>query len=452
MANRHAFVRTRHRRESLGPAVPLGRGTDCLTAICEANKMWNLRKTSARKKKDGILVVHNSYQQEGGEDRVFQVESQLLRANGHRVFQYQDHNSRIGTISRLDLISGTIWNQRSYLDVADILKREEVDLVHLHNTFPLISPSVYYAARKAGVPIVQTLHNYRLLCPDAKLMRNGRSCEDCLTRKVAWPGVMRGCYQGSRGATAVTASMIAVHKLIGTWSKCIDQYVALTNFARAKFVQGGLPPEKIAVKPNFVDPDPGIGDGGSNYALFVGRLAPEKGISTLIAAWELVAARIPLRIVGDGPLSEQVRLATARNHNIQWLGTLSAREINDQLQGAKFLMCPSIWYESFGLVIVEAFSKGVPVIASDLGAMAELVVHNKTGLLFVPGDHEQCARMVNYILDRPDLLAYMRSQARREYEEHYTAARNYDTLMSIYSDAKIQHGDRARHSAERIQV
>ncbi|MCU1335637.1 MAG: glycosyltransferase [Bryobacterales bacterium] len=397
-------------------------------------------------KGDGILLIHNSYQQAGGEDRVFDLEVRLLQANGHRVYQYQDHNRRVPGMGRMELVLGTIWNNSSYRDVTALIQRERIGLVHVHNTFPLISPSVYYAARKAGVAVVQTLHNYRLLCPDAKLMRQGKVCEDCLGRSIPWPGVVRGCYQGSRCATAVTAAMTSTHRLLGTWSKCIDQYVALTEFARSKFIEGGLPAAKIAVKPNFIDPDPGCGRPG-DYALFVGRLSPEKGLATLIEAWDRLANPIPLRVIGDGPLSPQILAAAARNPRIQWMGALPASEVRRQMQSARFLVCPSIWYESFGMIIVEAFSTGLPVIASNLGAMAELVEHERTGLLFTPGDPADLARIVQFALDRPQLLDYMRMRARREYEQHYTASTNYHLLMSIYEDADRHNSARVRPNA-----
>jgi glycosyltransferase involved in cell wall biosynthesis len=397
---------------------------------------------------DGILLVHNTYQQAGGEDHVFEFERRLLENSGHRVCRYVDDNKRIDHIGRLPLAAGTMWNHGTYRRVSRLLREERIGLIHLHNTFPLISPSIYYAARRTGVPVVQTLHNYRLLCPDAKLMRNGQCCEDCLGLPLAWPGMLRGCYQHSRSATAVTALMTGAHKLLGTWSRCIDRYIALTEFARRKFIQGGLPASRIAVKPNFVDPDPGPGTGQGGYGLFVGRLAPEKGISTLIAAWERLQGRVPLRVIGNGPLSEMVREAAARNPSIHWMGALPPTEVMRQMQNARFLVCPSVWYESFGLIIVEAFSAGLPVIASNLGAMAELVEHERTGLLFAPGNDEELASRVMWALGHSSHLDNMRSEARREYEERYTAVRNYQILMSIYRDATDERSLGARPMAQ----
>jgi glycosyltransferase involved in cell wall biosynthesis len=250
--------------------------------------------------------------------------------------------------------------------------------------------------------------------------------------------VLHGCYQNSRKTTAVAAGMIAAHKLLGTWSHVVDRYIALTEFARKKFIEGGLPAEKIVVKPNFIDPDPGCGDGQGGYALFAGRLAPEKGIATLIGGWDRLGGGLTLHVAGDGPLAGQVREAASRNPRIVWLGALRAQQMSKQMQGARFLVCPSVWYESFGLVIVEAFATGLPVVGSDLGAMAELIENERTGLLFPPGDEAALARAVQSLIDRPALLAYMRGEARREYEQYYTASRNYEILMSIYRNAKQQ--------------
>ncbi len=382
-----------------------------------------------------VLLIHNSYLQAGGEDRVFELERRLLEAYGHRVHRYQDHNRRIESMVRMKLALGTIWNPDSYRDVLSTIRTNGIGLVHVHNTFPLISPSVYYAARKAGVPVIQTLHNYRLLCPDAKLMRNGKSCEDCLGHRIPWPGILRGCYQQDRRATAVTAALTSAHWLLGTWSRYIDRYIALTEFARRKFIEGGLPAEKISVKPNFIDLDPGCGRGDGGYVLFVGRLSPEKGIATLIDAWDKLPGHVRLRVVGGGPLSDRIREAADRDSRILWMGELPPDEVRRQMQGARLLICPSVWYESFGMIIVEAFSTGLPVIASDLGAMAELVQHERTGLLFPPGDSLALARAVQYALDQPALLDSMRATARREYQDRYTAAKNYDILMSIYAAA-----------------
>lgn len=385
-----------------------------------------------------ILLVHNLYQQVGGEDRVVEAETELLRSHGHQVFHYQEDNDRITTLTKIQVAVQTIWNQASYRSLLKLIRGEGIELCHFHNTFPLISPSVYYAARRAGVPVVQTLHNYRVLCSNAFLMRQGQVCEDCLGRRIMWPGAIRKCYRNSYSASAVTAAMISTHHLAGTWTRAVDRYIALTQFAREKFIQGGLPAEKISVKANFVEPDPGAGDGGGGYALFVGRLSPEKGIETILKAWSLLPDDIPLHIAGGGPLGEQVRAAAASNPKVKWLGELSRERVLAEMRAAKFLVCPSTWYESFGLIIVEAFSTGLPVIASDIGALSELIAHKETGLLFRTGDALDMIAKIQWALNHPDQLLAMRGNARREYESHYTAQANYRILMNIYEKCWVR--------------
>jgi glycosyltransferase involved in cell wall biosynthesis len=391
-----------------------------------------------------ILLVHNLYQQAGGEDRVVEAEAALLRSYGHHVFRYTDHNDRIVHIGKIEAAVQTIWSHASYRKLLKLIREERIELCHFHNTFPLISPSAYYAARRAGVPVVQTLHNYRLLCSNALLMRQGEICEDCLGRRVVWPGAIRRCYRNSYSASAVTAAMISAHRLTGTWVRAVDRYIALTQFALRKFIQGGLPAAKISVKPNFADKDPGAGDGGGGYALFVGRLSPEKGIDTILKAWDMLPDDLPLRVAGGGPLAPQVKQAAARNPKVRYLGELPGADIQAEMKGAKFLICASDWYESFPRIIVEALAAGLPVIASDIGVLPELIVHERTGLLFRTGDPADLTRKVQWVLRHPDEFAGMRIHARREYESNYTADANYRALMAIYEDSWRLLPERAR--------
>jgi glycosyltransferase involved in cell wall biosynthesis len=294
---------------------------------------------------------------------------------------------------------------------------------------------VYYAAKAARVPVVQTLHNYRLLCPNALFYRDGKVCEDCIGKPIPYPGVLHGCYRQNRLATGAVATMLASHHFLNTWSTMVDQYIALTEFARQKFIQGGLPGEKIVVKPHFIDPDPRPGQGQGGYALYVGRLSTEKGLDTLLAAWERLEQRIPLKIVGDGPLEDQVITAAQRFPNVEWLGRQPINRVYDLMGEAMFLVLPSKWYETFGRVAVEAFSKGTPVIAANIGAIGELVDSGRTGLHFRPGDPEDLAAMVEWALDNPNAMAQMRLAARAEFKAKYTAERNYQQLIDIYAEA-----------------
>jgi glycosyltransferase involved in cell wall biosynthesis len=382
-----------------------------------------------------ILAVHNRYQRPGGEDQVFVDETALLETLNHRVLRYEVHNDQVKQVNRLILAKDTVWNTSVYRDLGTLIHRERPDVVHFHNTLPLVSPAGYYAARAEGVPVIQTLHNYRLLCPVALFFRDGRVCEDCMGKAVPWPGVVHRCYRGSRTASGVIATMLTVHRALRTWTEMVDVYVALTDFARNKFIEGGLPAEKIVVKPNFVAPDPGRGQGGGGYALFVGRLAPEKGTGTMLAAWDRLGKRIPLKIVGDGPLRDRVEGTSARQSNVQWLGHRPVEEVHALMGKADMLVFPSQWYETFGRVAAEAFAAGTPVIAANIGAVAELVEHGRTGLKFRPGDPEDLVTQVEWALSHPAELRGMREEVRAEFEAKYTAERNYRALMEIYDAA-----------------
>jgi glycosyltransferase involved in cell wall biosynthesis len=382
-----------------------------------------------------ILAVHNRYQQPGGEDEVFLAETTLLESYGHRVVRYSTHNDRVADMNRLALAGNTLWNTSAYQELRALIRRERPHAAHFHNTFPLVSPAGYYAARAEGVPVVQTLHNYRLLCPNGLFFRDGRACEDCMGKVVTWPGIVHKCYRGSRAASGLVTAMLTVHRALRTWTEMVDVYVALTEFAQSKFIEGGLPAGKIVVKPNFVYPDPGRGQGGGGYALFVGRLAPEKGTRTMLAAWDRLETRVPLKIVGDGPLKDQVVEVATRRSGVEWLGHRQVADVHALMRNADMLVFPSEWYETFGRVAAEAFAAGTPVIAANTGAAAELVEHGRTGLKFRPGDPEDLVTQVEWALSHSTELRSMREEVRAEFEAKYTAERNYRALMEIYEAA-----------------
>ncbi len=383
-----------------------------------------------------LLLAHNYYQLRGGEAEIFETEAGLLQSHGHRVIRYTVHNDAIDGMGRLEAARATLWNRQVYDALRRLLRAERPDVAHFHNTFPLISPAAYYAARAENVPVVQTIHNYRLLCPKAQFFREGRVCEDCLGRSVALPGIVHGCYRDSRAASTVVAAMLALHRARRTWSKMVDVYVlAMTEFAREKFVEGGFPAEKLVVKPNFVYPDPGPGTGRGGYALFVGRLSEEKGIRTMLAAWERLDGQIPLHVVGDGPLAATVEAAAGRRAEITWLGRQPSEEVYRQMGEAACLIFPSVWYEGLPRTIVESFARGTPVIASNLGAMSSLIDPDRTGLHFEAGNAEDLAARVRWWLAHPEAHGAMREAARAAYEHHFTAEANYRQLMQIYETA-----------------
>lgn len=393
-----------------------------------------------------ILLVHNSYRQAGGEDVIFEDERRLLQEAGHRVVAYRRSNCEIeasSILERITLAKQAVSATDTCRALAKLLLQEKPEVVHVHNTFMLISPSIYATIKKLGIPTVQTLHNYRLLCPAATFFRDGTVCEECVEHSL-WRAIRYGCYRESRPATAVPTLMLAVHRQRGTWTQDVGCYVALTEFARNKFVEGGLPPRKILVKPNFVGPDPTAGCGNGEYAIFVGRLCLEKGVRTLLAAWERLQNRFPLHIVGDGPLRTESEEKVVRHglSGVCFKGQLPRDQTLRAIKSARLLVLPSECYENFPMSIAEAFACGVPVICSRLGAMQEIVEDGRTGLHFTPGNAEDLAEKINWAWKHPDQMKMMGREARLEYEAKYTAERNYLLLMDIYRRAIDEAGVR----------
>ena len=385
-----------------------------------------------------ILSIHNGYQIRGGEDESREAEERLLKHHGHTVDIYEEHNNRIAELSKLQIALRTVWSTESYRRIKDQLQQQKTDLVHIQNFFPLISPAAHYAAQSANIPVIQSLRNYRLLCPNGFFFREGSVCELCLNKSVPTPAIQHRCYRGDRAATGVLTTMLVTHRLLQTWRRQVTLFITLSEFARQKYIQGGFSPEKIVVKPNFVHPDPKAGEGTGNYALYVGRLSPEKGVATLLQTWQQHRPHIPLKLVGEGPLKTQVQQAAAKDANISWLGRRPIEEVYELMGNATVVIFPTVGYETFGRVIVEAFAKGTPVIATNIGTGAELVEPYRTGLLFQPGNADDLINKIDWLLANPSPLKAMRQAARAEYETHYTAERNYQRLREIYSLALAQ--------------
>jgi len=383
-----------------------------------------------------ILVVHNPYQQLGGEDIVFEQECRMLQNAGHEVVTYVRHNDEVKQYSglrRLALVPHTIWATDSRREFAALLEREKPNVVHVHNTFIMVSPSIFSACHEAGIPLVHTLHNYRLLCAAGTFYRDGHVCEDCVEKSL-WSGVRHACYHNSMATTAVVAGMIAVHRGLHTWTHPGHFYIALSEFARRKFIDSGLPKDRIFIKPNFVDPDPGMPIDKDEYAVFAGRLSPEKRVSTLLDAWERGRTRFPLLILGGGPERLDLeQLARQRGlSGIQFKGQVPRAEVIATIRKARFLVFSSEWYENFPVTIAEAFACGTPVICSRLGAMEEIVSHGHTGLHFAAGRADDLAAQMDWAWSHPEQMSVMAREARREYETKYTADINYKLLMDIY--------------------
>lgn len=382
-----------------------------------------------------ILLIHNYYQSRGGEDVVFEAERQMLEDNGHNVVVYTRHNNEIEPdtiLSKINLFLSTIWASKSYRDIRRLAREFQPDIVHIHNTFPLISPSVYYAV--TGFPVVQRLPNFRLLCLNATLFRDGKVCEACLDKAVPWPGVWFKCYHDSTLQSFAVASMITVHNLLSTWKRKVTVYLPPSEFVRQEFIELGWPAEQIISKPNFVIHEAGKqATGHGKYALYVGRLSPEKGVSTLLDAWRQLPD-IPLRVVGTGP--EQKALEDyVQKHNmthVDMLGFRERKEIFELLTKAAFLVFPSEWYETFGITIAEAYACGVPVLASNIGAMQTTVIPGETGYHFEPGNVQDLAAKARQFWADPDELSRMRDSARNVYDVHYTKETNYRLLLNIY--------------------
>lgn len=387
-----------------------------------------------------ILIAHNVYKERGGEEAVVDAESHLLTQHGHEVILYRKNNDQLTNLGPLTIASAgiaAIWAQHSYRSLKHLLLREKPDVAHFHNIFPLISPSAYYACSDAGVPIVQTLHNYRLLCAGGQFLRDGQVCESCLGRHVGWPGVAYACYRDSRLATAAVAGMLAAHRVMGTWRTKVNLYIALSKFARLKFVQGGLPADRIVVKPNFASSDANLHRGRGEFALFVGRLSCEKGLHLLLNAWHERKLGIPLQILGDGLLRAELQEEAGRFGltEVSFWGRVSESEMRQHLDNARFLLMPSIWYEGFPIAIAEAFARGVPVVCSRIGSLEEIVHHGRTGLHFETGNATDLATKVEWAWTHPAEMQEMGRAARAEYEDKYTPDQNYKLLMEIYEQA-----------------
>lgn len=400
--------------------------------------MGNLQKergvTPASSELPRVLLVHNHYQQQGGEDSVVAAELELLKSCGHEVDFYSRHNDEISGMSRIAVAGETLWSSNTKREFGRVITDFQPDVIHVHNTFPLISPSLYWAATKARVPVVQTLHNFRLLCPQGTLLRDGKVCEDCVGH-LPWRGVVHGCYRESVAQSGVLATMLSVHRLAGTYRQRIGRYIALSEFCRSKFIEAGWDGRRLSVKPNFVDIAKNTNQARGS-GLYVGRLSVEKGISVLAEAASRIST-ISLNVIGTGPLSEQI----ACHSNISALGWQEPATVELHMRAAAFLMLPSICYESFPRTVVEAFACGTPVIASRLGSLAEIVADGVTGLLFNPGSAEDLAEKIAWAESHPDRMRQMGSRARMEYEAKYTAERNYGQLMNIYRAAMADMPD-----------
>jgi glycosyltransferase involved in cell wall biosynthesis len=381
-----------------------------------------------------ITILHNLYKHRGGEDAVVEAEADLLRQSGHAV--------QVELVSNNDIASMTD-KMRTFVRAPfdpdrrpwamNLFARTRPDVVHIHNFFPLLTPAVHHAARQHGAAVVQTLHNYRLLCAAATFSRDGAVCEKCLEGSNSW-GIVHRCYRGSVLGSLAVARMqwrAAQHR---TWHSAVDRFVALTEFARGKFIAGGLPAERVVVKSNFAVGDKPTSRSRSG-ALYVGRLSAEKGVATLLQGW-LDVPGVQLRVIGDGP--ERRALEAMAPANVHFLGQLPQARVRELMQQSQCLIVPSVWYEGFPLVVAEAFAAGLPVLAARIGALGEVVVEGVNGRHFAPGDAASLAKVAREALSARSYLDQLSAGARATYETKYTPEINLRQLEAIYEAALTQ--------------
>jgi glycosyltransferase involved in cell wall biosynthesis len=392
-----------------------------------------------------ILIVHNYYGSAApsGENTVFETERKLLFKQGHTVLEHIRHSDEIRDRGKFGIIQGALstpWNPFSLHAIRSILINEQPDIMHVHNTFPLLSPAIYYAAKNLKTATVLTLHNYRTYCAAGIPMRNETSCIECLDKKTSIPSLKYGCYRDSKLATLPMALMIELHRKIGTWTNNIDSFIALTEFQKKTFIHAGLPEEKVYVKPHFYE-------GNSNSLkwnlrkdkiVFIGRLGKEKGCQYIIDVWEKWNDAPIIEIIGDGPQKNELQIQILKKNlsdKIKLLGQQSYTETQKLLSTVKLLIIPSICFEGFPMVIREAFAHGVPVAGSDIGSIPDIVDDGVNGVLFKPGNSEDILEKVKGLWNDQDRLELLAKAAKEKFEKFYTADINYQILMDIYQKA-----------------
>ena len=383
-----------------------------------------------------VLLVHNFYRSitPGGEDNVFRQEREMLRAAGIEVVCYTKSNDDVNEGDKLQVLrtaASMPWSERTYAELGDLVRREKPTLAHFHNTFPLITPSAYAACKDNGVPVVQTLHNYRFICCAGTFFREGKVCEICTAGKP-WAGIQHRCYRGSLAGSTAVAWMLKRNWDRGTFQTLVDAYIVLSEFAAERFAREGLPRERIEIKPNYVDSTGPVSPGGGGYVVFAGRLSEEKGVRTLLEAWRGLRD-VPLKVAGDGPmLGEMVRIANAENLPVEFLGMRPREEVLDVIGRAELQVITSECFEGFPLVLVESYARGTPVIASKIGSLGELVRPGETGFHFEAGNASSLIEQVRMLWADPALRERLRAGARRRFEAEYTPARNLEKLLSVY--------------------
>jgi glycosyltransferase involved in cell wall biosynthesis len=380
-----------------------------------------------------VLQVHNFYRSSApsGEDQVVRAERALLIAHGVEVIPYERHNDilRADTMGALRAATSNVWSRGARRELANLIARERPLVAHFHNTFPQISVSGYAACRQQNLPVVQTLHNFRLFCANGLMLRDGAPCDDCLGH-MPWPGLRHACYRDSRLATAGISLAIATHRLLRTHRRFVSRFIVLTDFARRKFLAAGIPAGRIALRGNSLSEDPGVGDGAGGYALYVGRLTAEKGVATLVQAWRRNAPA-KLLVVGDGELRASLEIES-RGLPVEFLGYQPVPEVLRLMRAAALVVIPSQCFEGFPRVYGEALATGTPVVAARIGGLAELLADGRTGRTFTPGDVADLARTVAGLFADTQALARLRMAARERFETQYSPRSAARSLRDIY--------------------
>jgi glycosyltransferase involved in cell wall biosynthesis len=376
-----------------------------------------------------ILILHSRYLSGdvSGENRVVDDESRLLREAGHEVRVWAPEPDVSGPTGQVRAGISAIWSTAAARAVEQSVRRHQIQIVHLHNLFPTMSPAVIRAAGRAGAGVVMTLHNYRLMCLPGSLLREGRICELCVGH-VPWEGVRHRCYRGSAAGSTVLATSLSVHRAAGSFDR-VDRFLAVSDFVRSKHVEAGLPGDRITVRANFAWAA-GTRTGPGDHFLFAGRLAPEKGVDLLLRTWADAPELPPLVVIGDGP--EQGRLSGLAPPGVELRGRVSAGEMPSIMQGALGLLVPSRWYEAaLPKVVLEAYAAGVPVVAADIGALPEGVIDGVTGYLVPPEEPAAWAQALRR-LAVPGQTERMGAGAREVWAERYSPERGLAALEAAY--------------------
>ncbi len=391
-----------------------------------------------------ILIIHSRYLSGSvsGENRVVEDEERLLVEAGHDVSVWSPSPEVAGALDHVRSGASAIWSVAAAREVRRRVARGGIDVVHAHNLFPTLSPAALRAARAGGAATLVTLHNFRLMCLPANFLRDNEVCEDCLGR-LPWRGVVHRCYRGSALGSAALAASLGVHRAAGTFDE-VTMYLAVSDFVRRKHIEAGLAPERIAVKPNFAWPAPArVGPG--EYFLFLGRLAAEKGVDTLLAAWAAGEPLGRLLVVGEGP--EAAALRARARAGVEFRSQVPAEEVPGLMAGARALMVPSRWYEAAPRSIIEAYAAGVPVLASDIGALPESVRDGESGFLAPPDDPTAWAEAARRLLDDEESGRLGRG-ARSLWEERYRPEQALDALEGAYRMAISQRRSRRTRSTK----